>query len=254
MNKAFLREEAYVGGINMSNRIIPEHIAIIMDGNGRWAKEKGLPRNEGHRRGTKALEKIISHADKLGVKHLTVYAFSTENWKRPEDGVNGLMKLFTQYLDKELKKIDKDNHRFHVIGDLESEIIPETLKAKIRLLEEKTKHKTGMCFHMAFNYGGRDEILRGCKKLIQDIQKGIVEMGQIDESLFSDYLDTKGIPDPDLMIRTSGEERTSNFLPWQLTYSEFYFTPCMWPDFTTKEFDQAIDAYNQRQRRFGKSE
>lgn len=238
----------------MSDRNIPEHIAIIMDGNGRWAKEKGLPRNEGHRRGTKALEKIISHAEKIGVKHLTVYAFSTENWNRPKDEVAGLMKLFGQYIDKQLKKADKEKCCFHVIGDLESDIIPDGLKEKIKLLESKTKDNTGMCFHMAFNYGGRNEILRGCKKLALDIKEGKVDMSQIDETLFSNYLDTQGVPDPDLMIRTSGEERTSNFLPWQLTYSEFYFTPCLWPDFTTAEFDKAIDAYNLRQRRFGKSE
>lgn len=238
----------------MSDRMVPEHIAIIMDGNGRWAKQKGFPRNEGHRRGTKALEKIVSYADKIGVKHLTVYAFSTENWKRPEEEVNGLLKLFEQYVDKELKKVDKDLHRFHIIGDKDSEIIPDRLKEKFKLLEEKTKDKTGMCFHMAFNYGGRDEILRACKKLMADVKSGKIQSQELNETIFSDYLDTKGIPDPDLMIRTSGEERTSNFLPWQLTYSEFYFTPCLWPDFTTKEFDKAIDAFNQRQRRFGKSE
>lgn len=238
----------------MSDRIIPEHIAIIMDGNGRWAKEKGLPRNEGHRRGTKALEKIISHADKIGVKHLTVYAFSTENWHRSKDEVDGLMKLFGQYIDKELKKVDKDTHRFHVIGDLEAEIIPDPLKAKIKLLQEKTKDKTGMSFHMAFNYGGRDEILRACKKIAKDVKEGQMDIALLNEEIFSSYLDTKGIPDPDLMIRTSGEERTSNFLPWQITYSEFYFTPCLWPDFTTKELDKAIDAYNHRHRRFGKTE
>lgn len=238
----------------MLDRIIPEHIAIIMDGNGRWAKEKGLPRNEGHRRGTRALEKIISYADKIGVKHLTVYAFSTENWSRPEDEVDGLMKLFSQYIDKELKKVDKDTHCFHVIGDLESDRIPNDLKDKIRLLEDKTKNKLGMCFHMAFNYGGRDEILRACKKLMWEAKLGHIDPDCLMEPDFSDYLDTKGIPDPDLMIRTSGEERTSNFLPWQITYSEFYFASCLWPDFTTKELDLAIDAYNLRQRRYGKSE
>lgn len=238
----------------MSDRTIPKHIAIIMDGNGRWAKQKGLPRNEGHRRGTKALEKIISYADRLGVEHLTVYAFSTENWKRPADEVGGLMKLFGQYIDKELKKADQDNHRFHVIGDLTSDVIPMALKEKIKLLQDKTKDKPGMCFHMAFNYGGRDEILRSCKKIVAAVQEGSLSIDEIDEKVFSGYLDTKDIPDPDLMIRTSGEERTSNFLPWQLTYSEFYFTPCLWPDFTTKELDKAIEAYGQRQRRFGKSE
>lgn len=238
----------------MTERKIPEHVAIIMDGNGRWAKEKGLPRNEGHRRGTKALEKIISHAEKIGIKHLTVYAFSTENWRRPDEEVEGLMKLFERYLDKQLKKVDKDNHRFHAIGDLESSHIPETLKEKIVLLQDKTKDKPGMCFHIAFNYGGRDEMLRACKKMIQDVEDHKINIDQIDEALFSTYLDTKDIPDPDLMIRTSGEMRTSNFLPWQLTYSEFYFTSCLWPDFTTKEFDKAIEEFNHRKRRFGKSE
>lgn len=238
----------------MTERKIPEHVAIIMDGNGRWAKEKGLPRNEGHRRGTKALEKIISHAEKIGIKHLTVYAFSTENWRRPDEEVEGLMKLFERYLDKQLKKVDKDNHRFHAIGDLESSHIPKTLKEKIVLLQDKTKDKPGMCFHIAFNYGGRDEMLRACKKMIQDVEDHKINIDQIDEALFSTYLDTKDIPDPDLMIRTSGEIRTSNFMPWQLTYSEFYFTSCLWPDFTTKEFDKAIEEFNHRKRRFGKSE
>lgn len=238
----------------MTERKIPKHIAIIMDGNGRWAKEKGLPRNEGHRRGTRALEKIISYADKIGVEHLTVYAFSTENWKRPQEEVDGLMKLFERYLDKQLKKVDKDNHRFDVIGDLESPYIPQTLKEKILLLQSKTKDKPGMSFHMAFNYGGRDEIIRACRNIMHDIENDKFKASQIDEVLFSSYLDTKDIPDPDLMIRTSGEVRISNFLPWQLTYSEFYFASCLWPDFTTKEFDEAIDEFNRRQRRFGKSE
>ena len=238
----------------MTERNIPRHIAIIMDGNGRWAKEKGLPRNEGHRRGTKALEKIISYADKIGVEHLTVYAFSTENWKRPQEEVEGLMKLFDRYLDKELKKVDKDNHRFNVIGDLYSNDIPSKLREKILLLQNKTKDKSGMYFHMAFNYGGRDEILRACKKIMQDVEEGKLKSNEMNEDLFSSYLDTINIPDPDLMIRTSGEIRTSNFLPWQLTYTEFYFTSCLWPDFTTKELDKAIDEFNNRKRRFGKSE
>lgn len=234
--------------------MIPQHIAIIMDGNGRWAKKRGLPRNEGHRKGTSALEKIISHADEIGVKHLTVYAFSTENWQRPDSEIKGLMKLFNQYLDKELKKVDKDTHRFHVIGDLNDTIIPDELRDKIKLLESKTKDKPGMCFHMAFNYGGRNEIIRAVKKIASEVKIGKMAPNEIDETLFSSYLDTKGIPDPDLLIRTSGEERTSNFLPWQLTYSEFYFTPLLWPEFTPKALDEAIKAYNQRQRRFGKSE
>ena len=238
----------------MTERNIPKHIAIIMDGNGRWAKEKNLPRNEGHRRGTKVLEKIISYADEIGVEHLTVYAFSTENWKRPEEEVGGLMNLFSKYLDKQLKKVDKDQHRFNVIGDLDSSDIPDELREKILLLQSKTKDKPGMCFHMAFNYGGRDEIVRACKKMIQDVKCGKLSSEAISEEVFSNYLDTKDIPDPELMIRTSGEVRTSNFLPWQLTYTEFYFASCLWPDFTTKELDKAIDTFSNRQRRFGKSE
>lgn len=233
---------------------IPEHIAIIMDGNGRWAKERRLPRNEGHRRGTKALEKIISHAEKLGVKYLTVYAFSTENWKRPKEEVEGLMKLFGKYLDREIKKADKDNMRFRIIGDIDSPSIPLQLKEKILLLQHKTKDKTGLCFNMAFNYGGRDEIVRAIKKIATSVQQEELKIEDISEQIVESYLDTQGIPDPDLMIRTSGEIRTSNFLPWQLTYSEFFFSPCLWPDFTPEELDNAIDKFSHRQRRFGKSE
>lgn len=238
----------------MSDRIIPKHIAIIMDGNGRWAKERRLPRNEGHRRGTKALEAIIDYAEKIGVEHLTVYAFSTENWKRPKEEVDGLMKLFERYLDHYIKRAEKEKSRYHMIGDLDAPQIPPVVREKMLLLEEKTKNHTGMCFHMAFNYGGRDELVRACQKLTKDVMAGKINSEAITEETLAGYLDTAGIPDPDLMIRTSGEERTSNFLPWQLTYSEFYFAPCLWPDFTPDELDQAIDAFNQRQRRFGKSE
>lgn len=238
----------------MSDRIIPKHIAIIMDGNGRWAKERRLPRNEGHRRGTKSLEAIIDHAEKIGVEHLTVYAFSTENWKRPKEEVDGLMKLFERYLDHYIKRAEKEKSRYHMIGDLDAPQIPPAVREKMLLLEEKTKHHTGMCFHMAFNYGGRDELVRACRKLTKDVMAGKVNSEAITEETLAGYLDTAGVPDPDLMIRTSGEERISNFLPWQLTYSEFYFAPCLWPDFTPDELDKAIEAFNQRQRRFGKSE
>ena len=238
----------------MSNRKIPEHIAIIMDGNGRWAKERGLPRNEGHRRGTKTLESIIKHAEKLGVKYLTVYAFSTENWKRPEEEVAGLMNLFEKYLDNHIKKARGDMNRFRAIGDLEATVIPNRIKEKIIQLEEMTKDKTGICFNMAFNYGGRDEIVRACKKIAEQVKQNKLDIADINEVCFENYLDTKGMPEPDLMIRTSGEMRISNFLPWQLSYTEFYFVSCLWPDFNTKELDKAIDAFNERQRRFGKSE
>lgn len=233
---------------------LPEHIAIIMDGNGRWAKNRFLPRNEGHRRGVKALENIIEYAQEKGIKYLTVYAFSTENWRRPESEVNGLMGLFRRYLDNNIKTADQKNLRFNVIGDLESANIPEDIKEKINQLMNITKDKQGICFNMAFNYGGRDEVKRAIQKIAQDTKDGKIAVEEITEDLISNYLDTANIPDPDLMIRTSGEVRTSNFLPWQLTYCEFYFTDCLWPDFTKKEFDKALEAYTIRKRRFGKSE
>ncbi len=233
---------------------LPEHIAIIMDGNGRWAKERNLPRNEGHRRGTKTLEEILEYADKKGIKYLTVYAFSTENWRRPESEVNGLMKLFRKYLDNNLKVAGKKNLRFNTIGDIESINIPEDIREKMKKLKDITKDKTGICFNMAFNYGGRDEVRRTIQKISQDVKDGKMNPEEITEEVISRYLDTAYMPDPDLMIRTSGEMRTSNFLPWQLTYSEFYFTECLWPDFTKQEFDKALEAYTTRKRRFGKSE
>ena len=238
----------------MRGKKIPEHIAIIMDGNGRWAKERGLPRNEGHRKGTKALENIIAHAEKIGVKYLTVYAFSTENWKRPEEEVNGLMNLFEKYLDNHIKKAKNNTNRFRAVGNIEAMVIPTRIREKIATLEEMTRDKAGICFNMAFNYGGRDEILRACKKIALEVKQNKLEVEDLSETLFSNYLDTQGLPDPDLMIRTSGEKRISNFLPWQLTYTEFYFAECLWPDFNIKEFDLAIEAFNERQRRFGKSE
>lgn len=238
----------------MEQQNVPKHVAIIMDGNGRWAKKRGLPRNEGHRRGAKTLETIMKHAEKRGVKYLTVYAFSTENWNRPAEEVDGLMKLFGRYLDNNLKKAAKDPNRFKVIGDVHSTNIPEDIKEKMFKLEELTKDKEGLCFNFAFNYGGRDEIIRACRKIAEQVKEGTVAVEDIDEALLSSKMDTFYMPDPDLMIRTSGEERTSNFLPWQLTYSEFYFTPCLWPEFDEKEFDKALEVYANRHRRFGKSE
>ncbi|MDF2596073.1 MAG: undecaprenyl diphosphate synthase [Clostridia bacterium] len=233
---------------------IPVHVAIIMDGNGRWAKERNLPRNEGHRKGTKVLEKIIKHARHLGIQYLTVYAFSTENWNRPSNEVRGLIKLFKSYLDQHIKKAAKDDIKFNVIGDIDSPHIPEDLRQKIKTLQEITKDKNGICFNMAFNYGGRDEILRACKRMIKENDFSDDENIEVTEELFSQYLDTAGQPDPDFLIRTSGEIRTSNFLPWQLTYCEFYFTPQLWPDFTTDAFNTAVEEYSRRSRRFGQSE
>lgn len=236
----------------MDTNKIPTHIAVIMDGNGRWAKEKGLSRNEGHKKGSEVLRSITDYADDLGVKYLTAYAFSTENWNRPEEEVEGLMNLIRKYLKDHLKRAKKKNIKFKVIGDREP--LALDIREQIQELEEITKDKTGLCICIALNYGGRDEIFRACKKMINDVILKKINKEALTEEIISSYLDTAGIPDPDLMIRTSGEIRTSNFLPWQLAYSEFYFTPCLWPEFTKLELDKAIEEYSRRKRRFGKSE
>ena len=227
---------------------LPRHVAIIMDGNGRWAKERGFSRNEGHKKGSEVVKKITNYAEKLGIEYLTVYAFSTENWKRPQDEVDGLMNLLRRYLKNHIKDTKKNNAKFRVIGDRIG--LPQDIQNQIEELEGLTKDKSGICINIAINYGGRDEIIRACRHMIE----ARVEPNALNEELFESFLDTKGIPDPDLIIRTSGEMRTSNYLPWQLAYSEFYFTPCLWPDFTTKEFDKALEEYSNRKRRFGKSE
>ena len=227
---------------------LPRHVAIIMDGNGRWAKERGFSRNEGHKKGSEVVKKITNYAEKLGIEYLTVYAFSTENWKRPQDEVDGLMNLLRRYLKNHIKDTKKNNAKSRVIGDRIG--LPQDIQNQIEELEGLTKDKSGICINIAINYGGRDEIIRACRHMIE----ARVEPNALNEELFESFLDTKGIPDPDLMIRTSGEMRTSNYLPWQLAYSEFYFTPCLWPDFTTKEFDKALEEYSNRKRRFGKSE
>lgn len=227
---------------------LPRHVAIIMDGNGRWAKERGFSRNEGHKKGSEVVKKITNYAEKLGIEYLTVYAFSTENWKRPQDEVDGLMNLLRRYLKNHIKDTKKNNAKFRVIGDRIG--LPQDIQNQIEELEGLTKDKSGICINIAINYGGRDEIIRACRHMIE----ACVDPNALNEELFESFLDTKGIPDPDLMIRTSGEMRTSNYLPWQLAYSEFYFTPCLWPDFTTKEFDKALEEYSNRKRRFGKSE
>lgn len=231
---------------------LPRHIAIIMDGNGRWAKERGFSRNEGHKKGTEVVRKITKHAEDLGIEYLTLYAFSTENWKRPKDEVEGLMNLLRRYLKHHIKESKKNNAKFRVIGDRMG--LPNDIQEQIKQLESLTEHKTGICISIAINYGGRDEILRACHKMIETMQQEKLTLDAINETFFEEFLDTKGIPDPDLMIRTSGEVRTSNYLLWQLAYSEFYFTTCLWPDFTTKEFDRALEEYTNRKRRFGKSE
>ena len=228
---------------------IPQHIAIILDGNGRWAKKKGMPRNFGHAEGSKNVERICEDAYKMGVKYLTVYAFSTENWKRPKDEVDALMNLLRNYMKTCLKTAEKNRMRVRVLGDKTA--LDRDIRERIAELEEATKNNDGLNFQIALNYGSRDEMLRAMKRMCKDYKDGVIEDAQIDEGLFETYLDTAGIPDPDLMIRTSGEQRLSNYLLWQLAYSEFYFTDVLWPDFTKEELVKAIEYYNGRERRFG---
>ena len=218
--------------------VIPNHVAIILDGNGRWAKAKGMPRTYGHVKGCENLEKICSIAKELGVKYLTVYAFSTENWKRSKDEVDGLMKLFRNYMKKCLKIARDNKMRVRVIG--EPSVFDEDLQARIRELEEYSSQFDELHFQIALNYGSRDEIKRAVQDLAGDVKKGVLDPAQITEDTISGYLDTKGLPDPDLLIRTSGEERLSNFLMWQLAYTEFYFPDVAWPDFNKAEFEKAM--------------
>ncbi len=228
---------------------VPEHVAIILDGNRRWAKKRFLPSKAGHAAGSRAVEQICEDAWNLGIKYLTVYAFSTENWKRSEDEVAALMKLLRQYLKDCIKRSMKNNMCVRVIGDIT--VLDEDLKNSIRELEEISKDNTGLHFQVALNYGSRDEMLRAMRNMSDDIAAGKYRAEEISEEVFASYLDTNGIPDPDLLIRTSGEERLSNFLLWQLAYTEFYFTDVLWPDFNKKELQKAIDYYSRRDRRFG---
>ena len=231
---------------------VPQHIAIILDGNGRWAKAKGMPRNYGHAQGSKNVEKICEEAWRMGIKYLTVYAFSTENWSRPENEVAALMKLLRNYMKTCLKTAAKNDMKIRVIGDIEP--LDDDIKRRIRELEAATTDNGGLNFTIALNYGSRDELTRAAQKMAKDCAEGKIKAEEIDESVFETYLDTHGIPDPDMMIRTSGEQRLSNYLLWQLAYSEFYFTDVPWPDFTKEELVKAIEEYNHRHRRFGKVE
>ena len=227
---------------------VPNHIAIILDGNGRWAKSKGMPRSYGHVKGCENLEDICEVAKELGVKYLTVYAFSTENWKRSKEEVEGLMKLFRNYLKKCIKISKKNNMKVKIIGDPSA--FDEDIQQSIRELEEFSKDFDDLHFQIALNYGSRDEITRAVNRMLEDQKKGILT-GEVTEETISSYLDTAGIPDPDLLIRTSGELRLSNYLLWQLAYTEFYFTDVPWPDFKKQELVKAIEKYNERDRRYG---
>lgn len=229
---------------------IPKHVAIILDGNGRWAKSKGMPRNYGHKQGAKNVEIICEEAYKMGIEYLTVYAFSTENWDRPKDEVDALMMLLRNYLKTCIKTADKNNMRVRIIGDKSR--LDKDLQDSIAELEEHTTKNDGLKFNIALNYGSQDEMLRAMNKIHSDMEAGVIEKKPIDKELFESYLDTAGLPAPDLLIRTSGEQRLSNFLLWQLAYAEFYFTDVHWPDFSKEELEKAVDSFNSRKRRFGK--
>ncbi len=236
-----------VKGDNAMN--VPRHVAIILDGNGRWARSKGMPRNYGHAQGSKNVERICEEAWRMGIKYLTVYAFSTENWSRPKDEVDALMKLLRNYMKTCLKTAAKNDMKVRVIGDKTR--LDADIRSRIAELEEATKNNGGLNFQIALNYGSRDEIVRAVRKIARDAKDGKLEPESITSEVISSYLDTHDIPDPDLLIRTSGEERLSNFLLWQLAYSEFYFTDVLWPDFTKEELMKAIEQYNSRDRRYG---
>lgn len=233
----------------MEKENMPKHIAIIMDGNRRWAKQKGLDPKLGHKEGAKTLEKIVRYANKIGLGYITVYAFSTENWKRTEDEVGALMLLLQNYLDDYSKRADTENIKVKVLGDISA--LPEGMQKSINKCMERTKNNTGVTFNIALNYGGRDEIVKAVKKISEQVKEEKIDIKDINEELISNNLYTAGEPDPDLLIRTSGELRTSNFLPWQIVYSEFVFVEKNWPDFAEKDLDEAIEIYQKRNRKFG---
>ncbi len=235
--------------LKLDEKNMPKHIAIIMDGNGRWAAKRALPRKAGHKAGAKTLENISQVAINLGIEHLTVYAFSTENWKRSEEEIKGIMDLLREYLKNYIDRAKKDNVRVHIIGDITR--LDNDIQQQIIQLEQLTKEKKGMSLHIALNYGGRDELLRAIRKVSKDVAEGKYKAEEIGEKELEQYLDTKEIPDPELLIRTSGEERISNFLLWQIAYSELSFSDKLWPDFTEYDLKQSIYQYQNRERRFG---
>ena len=233
----------------MEKTNIPNHIAIIMDGNRRWARERKIDYRLGHKEGAKTLEKIVRYSKKVGIKYITVYAFSTENWKRSEEEVGALMLLLKTYLDDYSKRADSENIKVKVLGDISA--LSEGLQKSIKKCEERTKDNDGILFCIGINYGGRDEIVHAVKNIAEDVKNNKLDVDDISEKLIDDYLYTAGIPDPDLVIRTSGELRTSNFLPWQIVYSEFLFLDKYWPDFSEEDIDLAIEDYQRRNRKFG---
>lgn len=234
---------------SLEGMVIPKHVALILDGNGRWAKKRGLPRSMGHKEGCVTVEKTVELAARMGIEYLTVYGFSTENWKRSEEEVGALMQLFRYYMVRLLKVASANNVRVRMIGDRTG--FAQDIIDGINRLEKETKDNTGLTFVIAVNYGGRDEITRAVRRLAADCAEGRQNAGEITQEVLASYLDTAGMPDPDLLIRTSGELRLSNYLLWQLAYTELYVTDCLWPDFDREELEKAIIAYNRRDRRFG---
>ena len=228
---------------------IPQHVAFILDGNGRWAKSKGMPRTYGHIEGAKTVEKVCEAAWDMGIQYVTMYAFSTENWSRPQAEVDALMKLLHHYLSDCLKTSEKNNMQVRVIGDVTR--LEKDLQERIKELEEFSAKNTGLHFQVALNYGSRDEITRGMRRMAEQIREGKISPEEITEQTIESFLDTAGIPDPDLVIRTSGEQRLSNYLLWQCAYTEFYFTDVLWPDFDKKELERAVQFYQTRDRRYG---
>ena len=238
---------AYEAEIDKKN--LPKHIAIIMDGNGRWAKKRFQPRLFGHRAGIESLREIIQVSSDLGIKALTVYAFSTENWKRPKSEVDGLMKMLVEYFKKEIEELNRNNVKIRILG--ERSALSKKVKSTIEKAERRTEDNRGLIFNVAINYGGRDEIIQGIKALYQDMIMGKYSIEDLNEDLFTEYLFTEYLEDPDLIIRTSGEVRMSNFLIWQSAYSELYFTDILWPDFKKEDYYDAICDYQKRKRKFG---
>lgn len=237
---------------DLSGLKMPNHVAIILDGNGRWAKSKGMPRNYGHAQGAKTVEVICEEAYRMGIQYLTVYAFSTENWNRPKEEVDALMKLLRNYMKTCLTTAKKNRMCVRVLGDKTG--LDGDIRQRIAELEESTKDNDGLHFQIALNYGGRDEIVRAVKKIACRVKEGELAPSDITEQYLSDTLDTRGLPEPDLLIRTCNEQRISNFLLWQLAYTEFYVTPVAWPDFSKEELIKAVEAYNHRDRRYGRIE
>jgi len=233
----------------MGEKTLPRHVAFIMDGNGRWAKKRFLPRIAGHKAGVEALKKVIRYSSEVGIKHVTVYAFSTENWQRPEKEVKGILELLVTAMNKEFDELIANDVKIKMLGIEEN--LPEKVKKAFNEAEKKTKNNKGLQFNIAFNYGSRKEIIQSVKEISKLVKAESIEINEIDESLFENFLYTKGIPDPDLVIRTSGEVRLSNFLLWQISYSELYFTDTYWPDFDEKAYQKALSEYSNRKRRFG---